>query len=510
MNLGRSLTTSTDVINRWLRSGETIRLSGLDLRPIQHPAMEGTPLHVLKGQAAVYFLEQRPHGNKWLLKKFAPSRQPPNSYLAEASRCLPGGHELFTCTQRRLLNAAHFDRIYSRHKDPDLISWLEGAVLMPKVPGSPWTLVADALRAGELEMPLDQRVAVALNLARCIERLEAWGVSHRDLSSGNVFVAPDNRIYLIDLDSLFHPNLAFPANTTAGTNGYMARFLRGRSGDWDASRSWCRCADRVALAVLIAEFLLIGPRGPASHEDGTLFSQAQLEQPDGDFVRSQVESLWKIGRDCGILLWKALRATTFGACPSPGHWQAALRRVFSTVGAHCSNDSGKLPRRSPRHHPCAGCGVESSVKEATFTGVQHRGKPALCSSYPRPTQESWFALQSKLDADKPQILCEHCLSPMRILRLTLDLLRSKGKPILCRSCLAMQMQVWKSEQTEREREYPAVVCAECGARNRLHRKRLQSLQAAGKVVLCRECLQIKLQHRRIQTSSILFETRRSL
>ena len=103
------VTTNKDIVNDWLTSGQAFRICGQDLRPVPHGVFADRAFCIIKGQAEVYFLEQVPHGNIWLLKVFAPGRRPTDDYLGAVSGYLPGTAEFFTCTQRRLLTEDHMD-----------------------------------------------------------------------------------------------------------------------------------------------------------------------------------------------------------------------------------------------------------------------------------------------------------------------------------------------------------------------------------------------------------------
>ena len=287
---GPACDSGREILEHWLASGQTVRISGLDFIPMPHPSMPQMPRCVMKGQATAFFLRQVPFENTWLLKKFAPSRRPSNDYLAAATRCLPGSVEFFTCVQRRLLTAKHLDTWNSGFRSTQMSQWLEGTILMPKVPGSPWSSIADSIRDRELQLSLVRRLQAALNLTECIARLETAGCAHRDLSSTNVFYADDGRIYLIDWDCLYHSSLPFQPNTTPGTMGYIAPFIGTSVGNYDASISWRQHADRFAMSVLVVEFLLTGPQS-LPQEDGTLFSQAQLHDPKDRFVQEQAALL---------------------------------------------------------------------------------------------------------------------------------------------------------------------------------------------------------------------------
>ena len=399
------------IVNQWLMSGQTARIAGFDFEPVPHPLLPNAVQKVVKGQAAVYFLRQHPHGHVWLLKKFSPSRRPSDDYLRRVDQYLPSGAEFFSCSQRRYLKADHLDRLYTTFQGNGFDRWLAGTILMPKVPGSPWASLADSLRDGEVAMSWGHRVRAGLNLAGCVERLETSGCSHRDLSSSNVFVELDGRVHLIDWDCLYHPSLPYQPNTTPGTMGYLAPFLKTPSGSWDAASSWCAGADRYALAILIAEILLIDPGTPAIREDGTLFAQAELDDPDGDFAQEQVDALWHRERRCGALLWKALHATSFEKCPAPAHWRHVLR------------NPQRGPGRLQAHHASVG----ANRKRRSDNRQGH---------------------------DSLQITCEHCRKTIGKTRSQVNELRAKGSPLLCPACLMLQLEQWRMEQANWNREHP--------------------------------------------------------
>lgn len=477
--------THQDVIDRWLGAGQTARISGLDFTPLAHPILPDTAQRIVKGQAAGYLLRQHPQGNVWFLKKFAPSRRPSDAYLQAVDRCLPGGVEFFTCTQRRLITANHVDHRYSAYKAAEFLSWIEGTILMPKVPGSPWSSVADSLREGESTLTLEQRLTAGMNLAECIDRLEAGGCCHRDLSASNVFVDQDGRIYLIDWDSLCHPNLPFQANTTVGTAGYIAPFTRAASGAWDASCSWRPYADRYALAILIAEILLTGAGRAPAQEDGTMFAQKQLEDPDNGLTKERIDDLWRLDRAAGQLLWKALHASSFGTCPPPAQWRCVLRKALR--GQQPPTDRvGSWNRGSRR--ACSSCGAKTWVTDTWYAQLHSRGVPFLCKA-------CRDARRLQRDQTHPAVTCEHCRRSTRMSRGKLDALRAKGSPVLCPLCLRAQLDQWKREQSAWGREHPEVHCSDCGTRFRIRRDQRDALATRGRPPLCRECLRSPARNR---------------
>ncbi len=367
-----------------------------------------------------------------------------------------------------------------------MYAWLDGAILMPKVPGSPWCSITDRLRERDLTMTVDQRAVRVANLAECIERLEVGYCCHRDLSSTNVFIDESGRIYLIDWDSLYHPSLSFQSNTTIGTAGYIAPFTRVSTGKWDARLSWRPCADRYGLAVLVAELLLTGQDHENPNEDGTLFAQSHLQDPRCDFVREQAEILCRLDKTCGCLFLKALYASSFDACPPPGQWKAALHHLLR----------GRSSSRSATRRRNGGSGEEAiQLKGARYAGLDRRGVRPL-SKPCRVTRPRQIAPQ-RLDRDRthPAVTCEHCHRSIRIARDKLDALRAKGSPILCSECLHPQLDRWKYEQAVWKQDHPETVCARCGRRFRMRADKRDSLVAVGRSVLCRQCFERKQEAR---------------
>ena len=150
------------------------------------------------------------------------------------------------------------DRIRIRSKRPlQRNVRIENTILMPLVRGSDWANVADKVRAGKINLTSEQRLLLCRNLSEKVSILERSNVSHRDLSSTNVFVDTNTwNVHLIDWDSIFHSSLTFPPNTTFGTNGYVAPFVRV-NGSEDPHIRWRCGADRFSLAVLNVEFLCV-------------------------------------------------------------------------------------------------------------------------------------------------------------------------------------------------------------------------------------------------------------
>jgi DNA-directed RNA polymerase subunit RPC12/RpoP len=486
--MAMAMCIGTDIPRDWLQSGETVRICGQDFRPKSSGHLAGAPLCIQKGQATVVFLEQVPQGHTWLLKLFTPGRWPTDAYLLGVEKCLPGTVACFACTQRRLLTREHLDVRASSYKNPALADWVSGGVMMPKVPGTSWASVAEDLRDGAVQMSLSERLRLSLALARIIDILEAAQCSHRDLSGTNVFVDEQGRIWLIDFDCLYHPSLPFQANTTVGTMGYVAPFLKVTGGSPDAALSWRPYADRFSLAVLVAEILITGPDLAPPHEDGTLFSQSQIDEPGNRFVREMIGRLKGLSKPCGLLLERAFGSLTFEACPSPQEWIRALRRALRGVQAGQATGSQGDGKRRFVWVLCAQCGSAFSIARAKHDELRQKGKSILCRRClsSQFTESSVARAQHRLDF--PEVSCEHCGKTFSLPRITVDSLRHRGRPILCPECLPSQLEKWRAEQAEYDRSHPLVACAICGKGFRLRKERLDQLTSQGKAVLCSACL----------------------
>lgn len=465
------------VIERWHTAGRTARVGGCDLKPIGHPLMPATPQCIRRGQGTVYFLSQPHHGNTLLLKVFAPSTRPNNDFLEATATHLPGCVALFTTKQRRLLRRGHIDWFNSAFRDPDLPEWIDGAILMPKAPGAPWTSVADNLREDAQQMSLAQRLAIAENLADCVGQLENAGCSHRDLSGGNVFVAEDGKVYLIDCDCLFHRDLTFPENTSSGTNGYMAPFLHRDGVGYDARASWQPTADRFALTILIAEMLLVRP-GTVTHEDGAMFSQQALLAGDKT-VNHLTHGLGDLSYRLADLMRQALTAQQFAECPAPAQWISALRHARRQM---THRHHGSRIRRQ-----CAACGTPTWLDVARLHELQQKGHSALCPDCLRQQLRQAAEHRARKNQTFPEAVCDHCKCSFRLPEDKLQRLCQKGKPVLCRDCLNRQLARWESERQQLDHTHPRVTCGRCGERFRMRRQKWDHLRALGKTLLCREC-----------------------
>jgi len=310
-----------EIVEKWLGTGKSACLAGRSLRPLAHPALPGTPLAVQRGQAEAFILTDSA-GGRWVLKKFHQGRALEPGYLRSVGSLLPD-HESFTAgTERHVLSASDVGRGQGSYGPAELAGWIDGTILMPRVPGMDWASIADDLRDGSLKLDSPQRLAIVSALASCIHCLEDGGIAHRDLSSGNVFIdLVTGQIWLIDFDSLYHPSLRMPRATTCGTVGYTAPYAWRREAP-DARATWCGTADRYALALLITEILVLQQGGPLSAEGG-IFDQEDLRKRTGPsitFAQGVLKSQWP---EHFSLFSAAIDSKGFEDCPTPSTWARA-------------------------------------------------------------------------------------------------------------------------------------------------------------------------------------------
>jgi serine/threonine protein kinase len=268
-------------------------------------------------------------GGQWIIKKFHPGRSPDAGYLAAVRALIPVEPGFASGSGRRVL--ARTD-VRGEGTGQQLAEWCAGTILMPKVAGIDWAAAADRLRTRSLALSREARALLCRNLARAIQQLERAGSSHRDLSTGNVYLDPSTlEIALIDWDSLYHPSLTMPANTTCGSLGYIAPFVY-RGGAIDAATTWGPGADRFALAICCVEFLLMGPDSPLAG-DGGMFTQEELRRGAGVNLDAARATLRREAPVAAQFFERALAATSYAACPTPVEWERLAEGIVGIDAA---------------------------------------------------------------------------------------------------------------------------------------------------------------------------------
>ena len=314
---------SRDVMQEWHLSGKPLVINGKTLRTIENKFARGRPLCIQCGQATVYILTDD-HGVRWILKKFRSVHRLTVDYLQRIASVLPAHPGFESGRHRELLTSGSLIAAPETAYNQELAAWLQDTILMPQVPGQDWSSAADGLRESKLTFSRDVRICLCRSLSRLVQLLEGNDAAHRDLSSGNVFV--DIRSWttlLIDFDSLYHSSFKMPEGTTCGTSGYIPPYA-WRDGKADPSSSWCRNADRYALALLNTEFLTMGPQTPL-FGDGGMFNQDELRARSGKSIDRARSALGSFLPGAVRLLDRAIKSSNYDDCPSPEQWTTALQ-----------------------------------------------------------------------------------------------------------------------------------------------------------------------------------------
>jgi serine/threonine protein kinase len=307
----------SDVAQMWLLSKRRASIEGVDLLPQENLFLKGNPLVIARGQAQAFYLHD---ANKrvWILKKFLPGRNPDAQYIKAIQALIPPQTGFESGYQRRVLSQASVAG--ASLPTQDFSAWLENTILMPLVKGSDWAYIADKVRDGSISLTPEQRLLLCRNLSEKVRVLENNNLSHRDLSSTNVFIDTHTwDVHLIDWDSIYHPGLSIPPNTTFGTNGYIAPFVRV-NGKEDSRITWTRAADRFSMAVLNIEFLSVGRNSPLTG-DGGLFNQDEIYNLGGRGIDIISGDLQRNFSNALGMFDRLLRAKNFDECPCPDEWK---------------------------------------------------------------------------------------------------------------------------------------------------------------------------------------------
>ena len=311
-----------DVPGDWLKSGKHAEVAGHRLRPIENQRMKGIPLAPVRGQAQAFYLKDE-NNFDWILKKFLPAKIPNGAYIKAIQTLIPSRPGFQPGNLRRVLSSADVSK--SGYFTPEFASWIENTVLMPRIKCDDWAGLADKVRQGSMTLTDDERLLLCKSLNEEIAALESVDLSHRDLSSTNVFAdVKAVLVHLIDWDCIFHPSLLMPANTTYGSDGYIAPFVNDL-GSPDPRATWGPHADRFSMAILNAEFLCMDAGTPLRN-DGGMFKQSELFSRGGPETTAIIDGLRKKFPEAARLLETALMARGFDDCPSPAEWLALSNR----------------------------------------------------------------------------------------------------------------------------------------------------------------------------------------
>src|SRR4026208_1687299 len=217
--LGRSMmmtmvqsNQNSDVAQTWFLSRSRVSIEGVNLLLQENEFLKGNPLIVARGQAQAFFLHDE-NNRVWILKKFLPGRNPNTQYIRAVQGLIPQHQGFESGYQRKVLFQTSVTR--SGLPSADFPSWIENTILMPRVNGSDWANIADKVRNGTIHLTPEQRLTICRHLSEKITILERNNLSHRDLSSTNIFIDTNTwEVHLIDWDSIYHVSLSIPSSTT--------------------------------------------------------------------------------------------------------------------------------------------------------------------------------------------------------------------------------------------------------------------------------------------------------
>jgi serine/threonine protein kinase len=326
-----------DVVQEWLQSGQPAFIDGLELTPRAFHNLAGTPLAVVMGQAQAYYLREADN-HLWILKKFLPGRNPDVGYVKAIQALIPHGPGLESGFGRRVLDSANLSS--AGYYTQDFADWIKDTILMPMVNGCSWANLADQIRDGSRGLTKDERVLLCRKLSEKVHHLEQNNLSHRDLSSTNIFVDLQNsEVHLIDWDSLYHSTLTMPQNTTFGTTGYIAPFVRVNGIDMPQV-SWTTCSDRFGMAMLNAEMLGLD-LGSVMTGDGGAFEQDDIYNRGGQSITAILDKLKADFPKVIRLFERSLNATKFDECPAPDEWIYAVSIKSVAKAARPATNTGQ-------------------------------------------------------------------------------------------------------------------------------------------------------------------------
>ena len=101
-------------------------------------------------------------------------------------------------------------------------------------------------------LPADDRRAIGEGLVRALAAIHAQGFAHRDLKPGNVIIAPDRGLFLVDFG--FSKNIAdkqvSSVTTAKGTPAYMAPELWSRGSQVDLMRTDIYAVGKMLVQIL--------------------------------------------------------------------------------------------------------------------------------------------------------------------------------------------------------------------------------------------------------------------
>lgn len=201
------------------------------------------------------------------------------------------------------------------------------ALLMKNVHGISWMALKEKAQLDQQYPPpgwppLEVRATWGYGLATAVRNMEARGFIHADLSPGNVMVTATGDtagdMALVDFDSFLHPLQPNLDPAFHGTQGYSPPEV------WRSE--FARVGtDRLGMAILIQEFLVIGDPGISKEE---AFGWAYDEVSELLSRNGKAHPLIKTKHpQIAALVEAAIAAPAPEARPAPESWRPLLRAI---------------------------------------------------------------------------------------------------------------------------------------------------------------------------------------
>ena len=323
----------TDVVKTWFEAGKFALIDNLTLQPAQSHSDSHSE------HALTYCLVDE-DDNNWLLKKFFPEYEPEFYYLERIRDLVPELPGFESGFDRRVLN--HSSLSPSGYFTDELQLWLHGTILTRKVAAPTWARLTDSILAGGHVLSKLVRLMACEKLSQIVERLEASGLAHRNLSAQSVLIDPVNlEAHAIDWDNLYHSSLTPQPNLTSGTRGYIAPFVKAA-----ANATWRPHSDRFALAVLNSEILLLKADVQRAG-DGGLLDQQDIFDRAGQTLSRVRNALHQSFPEAVKLLDQSLTASNFDQCPAPSDWLSFITRELNNDATQ-TWDEWRPPAEEPQ------------------------------------------------------------------------------------------------------------------------------------------------------------------
>jgi serine/threonine protein kinase len=257
---------------------------------------------------------------------------------------------------------------------------LRYAMLMAWIQGKTWFDVLQAARHGA-NLNLYNATHLGARFLSIMERIEATGFAHTDISPGNVIVEPATTdVQLLDLEDLYVPGTPPPAQRNKGSTGY-----RHHSGD-NGKSTWCAEGDRYATAVMVAEFLVLANPQLARLATDEGFFAGHCRDNNG-MERYNISKDWlkHNAPEFATLFERAWFAETLAQCPRIGELHRAVSAAAAKLHRPAQTAINRAPTTTGNLQRLNGVWSNQPLVAATPQTVATTNKPNV----PKPAASFW-------------------------------------------------------------------------------------------------------------------------